>query len=64
MENSRQIQEWYSLISEQERGVIFSALSSSQRRQAFEYGLTVTWARLPQYAKALVTDEWHARGLA
>jgi hypothetical protein len=64
MENSGQIQQWYSLLSEHERHLIFAALSTFQRRSAFEYGLTVTWARLPQYARDLVTDEWHARGLA
>jgi hypothetical protein len=46
------------LISEQTRAAIFSALSESQRRHAFEYGLAVTWSRLPQYAQDLVTTEW------
>jgi hypothetical protein len=53
-----EVARWYVLISEQKRAAIFSALSESQRRQAFEYGLAVTWGRLPQYARDLVTTEW------
>lgn len=54
--------QWYSLISEQERAGILSALTNAERRSAFEYGLTVSWQRLPQRAKDLVTDEWHMKG--
>lgn len=59
-DKEREIAQWYTLISEQLRQSIFSALSTSQRRQAIEYGLTLSWNRLPQYARALVVDEYHA----
>jgi hypothetical protein len=54
----REIAQWYTLIPESQRQTIFSALSESQRKQAFQYGLAVSWQILPQYARDLVTAEW------
>jgi predicted Fe-S protein YdhL (DUF1289 family) len=59
--DEREIAQWYVMLSEEARHCIFSALSSQQRRQAFVGVLTVNWQRLPDYAKALVIDEWHVR---
>jgi hypothetical protein len=53
------IAQWYSLLDEKKRQCIFSALTESGRRQVFEYGLAVSWQRLPEYARYLVIDEWH-----
>lgn len=54
----REIAQWYTLIDEKKRQCIFSALSESQRKQAFQYGLAVSWNLLPQYARDLVAAEW------
>jgi hypothetical protein len=53
------IAQWYSLLDEKKRQCIFSALTESGRRQVFEYGLAVSWQRLPEYARYLVIEEWH-----
>ena len=57
--NETAIAQWYVLIAESQRASIFSALSESQRRLAFEYGLALSWHRLPPYARDLVRAEWH-----
>lgn len=54
----QEVAQWYTLISEARRLEIFSALSESQRKDAFKYGLAVSWSLLPQYARDLVTTEW------
>lgn len=54
----QEVAQWYTLIDEKRRQEIFSALSDLQRRAAFEYGLAVSWNRLPQYARDLVNAEW------
>jgi hypothetical protein len=54
----QEVAQWYALINEGRRLEIFSALSESQRQAAFQYGLAVSWALLPQYARDLVTTEW------
>ena len=54
----QEIAQWYTLIDEKRRQAIFSALSTEQRRQAFQYGLAVSWNLLPEYARDLVRAEW------
>ena len=57
--NEQDIFRWYGVISEQQRQTIFSALSEQGRRSAFQYGLSVSWHLLPDYAKDLVATEYH-----
>ena len=54
----QEIAQWYTLIDEKRRQAIFSALCESDRKQAFQYGLAVSWNMLPQYARDLVSAEW------
>lgn len=58
--NETEIAQWYCVIPEQQRQAILSALSEQDRRRAFQYGLSVSWHLLPDYAKDLVAMEYHA----
>lgn len=57
--NEKEIAQWYGVISESERQTILSALCEIDRRKAFQYGVTVSWHLLPDYAKDLVATEYH-----
>lgn len=58
--NEQQLAQWYGVITERERQTILSSLCESDRRKAFQYGVTVSWHLLPDYAKDLVATEHHA----
>jgi hypothetical protein len=59
--NTTVIAQWYAAITEKDRQCILSALGETDRGRSFRFGCAVAFDQLPQYAKNLVTDEWHMR---